>query len=105
MCRCDCGGRFRPRPVAFKGFVVESMQCSKCGEIVFSPKQIDEVIKLQEANKKIESKRKIVKIGDSIATTLPKKLEEFGIHEGLSSDIRVLSPKSLEIRFNKDVFR
>ena len=64
MCRCDCGGRFRPRPVVFRGFVVESFQCSRCGEIAFSPKQTDGVIKLQETNKRIESKRKIVKIGD-----------------------------------------
>ena len=61
------------------------------------------MIKLREANKKIEGKRKIIKVGSSIAALLPKKVEQFGVKEGVIDSVRVLSSNSLEIKFDKEI--
>jgi len=79
------------------------MKCDSCGDTLFTSGQTKELIKLREANSKIEGKRKIVKVGSSIAALLPKKIMEYGIHEGLVDEVRVISSNSLEIRFNKEI--
>ncbi len=100
---CRCGGLFQEGKHFTDSFLVNCMQCNKCGEVLFTPEQTKELIKLREANKVIEGKRKIIKVGSSIAALLPKKVQEYGIKEGIVESVRVLSKNSLEIRFSKDI--
>lgn len=100
---CRCGGSFQEGKHFTDGFLVNCMQCIKCNEILFTPNQTKELIQLREANKAIEGKRKIIKVGSSIAALLPKRLENYGIKEGLVESVKVLSKNSLEIRFSKDI--
>lgn len=79
------------------------MKCDKCGEILFTPEQTRQLIRLREANKEIEGNRKIIKVGSSIAALLPKKVEDYGIKEGIVDSVKVLSTNSLEIKFDKDI--
>jgi len=79
------------------------MKCDRCGEILFTPKQTKQLIKLREANKEIEGRRKIIKVGSSIAALLPKKITDYGVKEGSVDSIRVLSVNSIEIKFEKDI--
>ena len=100
---CKCGGNIKLDRCLLEGFLIECMKCDKCGETLFTPEQTKQLIKLREANKEIEGKRKIIKVGSSIAALLPKKVESYGIKEGAVDSIKVLSSNSLEIRFNKEI--
>ena len=100
---CKCGGSIKLDKCLAEEFLVECMKCDKCGEVLFTPEQTKQLIKLREANKKIEGKRKIIKVGSSIAALLPKKVEEYGIKEGVVDSIKVLSSNSLEIKFDKEI--
>ena len=100
---CKCGGSIKLDRCLVESFLVECMKCDKCGEILFTPEQTKQMIRLREANKKIEGKRKIIKVGSSIAALLPKKVEEFGVKEGVIDSIKILSSNSLEIKFDKEI--
>ena len=100
---CKCGGSIRLDRCLAEGFLVECMKCDKCGETLFTPEQAKQIIRLREANKDIEGKRKIIKVGSSIAALLPKKVEALGIKEGIVDSVRVLSRNSLEIKFDKEI--
>ncbi|OGM03204.1 hypothetical protein A3K72_00330 [Candidatus Woesearchaeota archaeon RBG_13_36_6] len=103
--KCECGGKYKETKYYDEaGFIVDCFKCDKCKEIIFSEKQTEDFIRLRDLNKKIQSKRKIIKVGSSIASLLPKKIQDAGIKEGLVSDIRILSKRSLELRFDKDLF-
>ena len=100
---CKCGGNIKLDKCLMEGFLVECMKCDNCGETLFTPEQARQLIRLREANKEIEGKRKIIKVGSSIAALLPKKVEALGIKEGVVDNIRVWSSNSLEIKFDKDI--
>jgi hypothetical protein len=100
---CKCGGSIRQDKCFTQGFLIDCLKCEKCNDILFTPDQTKQLIRLREANSKIEGKRKIVKVGSSIAALLPKKVESYGVKEGLVDSVRVLSTTSLEIRFNKEI--
>ena len=100
---CKCGGSIKLDRCLVDDFLIECMKCDKCGETLFTPEQTKQLIRLRDANKKIEGKRKIIKVGSSIAALLPKKVEAYGIKEGAVDSIKVLSSNSLEIKFSKDI--
>ena len=100
---CKCGGNIKLDRWLMEGLLVECMKCNKCGEILFTPEQTKQLIKLREANQVVEGKRKIVKVGSSIAALLPKKVEAYGIKEGVVDKVRILSSNSLEVQFDKDI--
>ena len=100
---CKCGGSIKLDRCLVESFLVECMKCDKCGETLFTPEQTKQLIKLREANNKIEGKRKIIKVGSSIAALLPKKVEEFGVKEGVIDSVKILSSNSLEIKFDKEI--
>ena len=100
---CKCGGNIKLDRCLAEGFLVGCMKCDKCGETLFTAEQTKLIIKLREANKEIEGKRKIIKVGSSIAALLPKKVQAYGIKEGVVDSIKVLSSNSLEIKFSKDI--
>ena len=100
---CKCGGSIKLDRCLVESFLVECMKCDKCGETLFTPEQTKQLIKLREANNKIEGKRKIIKVGSSIAALLPKKVEEYGVKEGVIDSVKILSSNSLEIKFDKEI--
>ena len=100
---CKCGGNIVLDRGLVENFLVECLKCDKCGEILFTPEQTKQLIKLREANKKIEGKRKIIKVGSSIAALLPKKVEEYGVKAGVIDSVKILSSNSLEIKFDKEI--
>ncbi len=100
---CKCGGSIKLDRCLVDEFLIECMKCDKCGETLFTPEQTKQLIKLREANKKIKGKRKIIKVGSSIAALLPKKVEEFGVKAGVIDSVKILSSNSLEIKFDKEI--
>ncbi len=103
--KCKCGGEIKQDKCFINDFLINCMKCDKCNQTLFTPEQTKEIIKLREANNYIEGKRKIIKVGSSIAALLPKKIEKYGIKEGIIDSVRILSTNSLEIRFNKEIVK
>lgn len=101
--KCKCGGEFKRDLTLFEDFIVDCIKCDKCGEVGFTLEQTKKIIKLREANKEIQGKRKLVKVGTSIASLLPKSIKKYGIKEGMVSNIRLLNSKALEIEFKKKI--
>ena len=114
---CKCGGKLKLDECMVDGFLAECMRCDKCGDVLFTTEQTKELIKLREVNKAIEGKRKIIKVGSSIAALLPKRLEDYGIMEGeafsgnvsedycciQSADPRTVSPERGKAIFERNV--
>lgn len=101
--KCRCGGEFKRGLTLFEDFIVECMKCKGCGEVNFTPNQAKKIIKLREANKEIEGKRKLVRVGTSIASLLPKSIKKYGLREGMISNVRLLKSRALEIEFSKKI--
>lgn len=101
--KCKCSGIIELSRCLMDDFLVSCMKCNKCEEILFTPEQTKELIKLRESNKNVEGERRIIKVGSSIAALLPKKVSSYGIKAGLIDTVRILSKNSLEIKFKKDL--
>lgn len=101
--KCKCGGMISEDRCFTDGFLINCMKCGSCNEMFFTPEQMKEVIKLRDANHVIEGTRKVIKVGSSIAALLPKKVEAYGVKEGVVETVRILSTNSLEIRFSKNI--
>ena len=101
---CDCGGRFKQVAVPYQEFLLDALECERCKKQLFDLEQYKHVLRLREANQQVHASRKIIKVGSSIAALLPKKLERYGVKEGMVSEICVLGPRSLQLKFNKDLF-
>ncbi|MDO8643238.1 MAG: hypothetical protein Q7R76_06715 [Candidatus Woesearchaeota archaeon] len=101
---CNCGGTITVGEVPFMEFLIPGYQCTRCKEITFSRSQAEYALELKKANQHIHSSRKIIKVGSSIAALLPKKLTAYGVKPGMVSEICVLGPRSLQLKFNKDLF-
>ena len=103
--KCNCGGMISKSRCFEDGFLVNCLKCGSCGQVLFTPEQAKELIRLRDANEKIEAKRKIISVGSSIAALLPRKVEKLGIKAGLVDSVRVLSTNSLEIRFSREIVK
>ena len=96
--RCDkCKGKMESKRVKMFGESVRAKVCSSCGYRLVN---INEAIKLQEKLlPKIHIEKRIIKLGDSSAITIPKKLKAF-----FAPGDRVLldfEPKGMEIKIRK----
>lgn len=102
--QCDCGGKLVFSTFTHDGMLLDSIECTSCPRRMIPLESYKQALKLKEANEQIHSTRKIIKVGSSIAALLPKKLERYGVKEGMVSEICVLGPRSLQLKFNKDLF-
>jgi len=104
MVTCDCKGKMKQGKTVEDDLIVDCIKCEKCGQVGFTFDQTKELIRLRELNKMASGSRKIIKVGSSIAALLPKKMQELGVEQGLVDNVRILSKRSLEIEFRKDLF-
>ena len=96
--KCNCGGKIEDSKTMLEGFLVEALVCNKCCEITLTPESAKELLKLREESEKINSIRKIVKIGNSIGVTLPPEAEEIGFKEGTTIDVLLIGQHEIVIR-------
>ncbi len=79
---CECGGVYKEKKVDFEGFEVPAMVCFGCDNETFTIAQSKKVFQLMNTHKLFERRRKIIKVGSSIAITLPKVLQQHGWKPG-----------------------
>lgn len=95
--KCKCGTAMKKKFERIYGEETRVFVCSKCGEELVLLK---DAIKLQEKLlPKIETTRKLVKFGGSIAVTIPKELKAV-FRKG--DKVKVFfDPSSMELRVKK----
>ena len=64
--KCNCGGKIEESKTMLEGFLVNALVCNECCEITLTPESAKELLKLRDDSERINSIRKIVKIGNSI---------------------------------------
>ena len=96
--KCNCGGKIEEGKTMLEGFLIDALICNKCSEITISPESAKELLKLREEAEKINSERKIVRIGNSIGVTLPPEAEEIGFKEGTEVDVHLIGRHEISIK-------
>ena len=96
--KCNCGGKIEESKTILEGFLVDSLVCSKCSEITLTPESAKELLRLREESEKINSQRKIVRIGNSIGVTLPREAEKIGFTEGAEVDVQLIGEHQITIK-------
>ena len=96
--RCRCGGTIERKETFVEGFLLAADVCSKCGEIGLPLQSAKELLRLREVAKSIDSRRKIVRIGNSIGITLPYDSEKVGFKEGELVNIRLIGDGEIAVR-------
>lgn len=97
--RCDkCHGSMRIKTIRMFGESVKAKVCPSCG---YRLVKIEEAIRLQEKLlPKIHMEKRVIRLGDSSAITIPKKLKAF-----FAPGDKVLldfEPKQMEIKIRKE---
>ncbi|HLD56872.1 MAG TPA: AbrB/MazE/SpoVT family DNA-binding domain-containing protein [archaeon] len=98
MKKCSCGGTIERGKTFLEGFLLEANICDKCGDFGLPIESAKELLRLREEAEKINSIRKVVKIGNSIGITLPPEAEEMGFKEGTSVDVHLIGEHEIVIR-------
>ena len=97
--KCDCGGTFIEQPYDFEGITSQALACDKCGHVTLNLQQAERLGKLKELQGLLAGERKLIKMGNSIGLTLPRRLTEYGFKVG--SKVKIV-PKG-EGRFEVSV--
>lgn len=92
-----CGARMKSVPLQMYGERFRAKECVSCGHRTVP---LDVAIRISEKNvPKMEMKKKIIRVGDSSAITIPKEIRHF-----FSPGDDVLfcfEPKNMEIKIRK----
>ncbi len=96
--KCGCGGKIEEGKTMLEGFLIDALICNKCSEITLSPESAKELLRLREGAEKINSERKVVRIGNSIGVTLPPEAEEMGFTEGAQVSVQLIGDHQISIK-------
>ena len=96
--RCRCDGTIERKKTFVEGFLLTADVCSKCGELGLPLESAKELLRLREEAKSIDSRRKIVRIGNSIGITLPHHSEKVGFKEGELVNIRLIGDGEIAVK-------
>src|SRR3989338_10586039 len=96
--KCNCSEIIEEAKTMLEGFLVDALICNKCSEITLTPESAKELLRLRAESEKINSIRKIVRIGNSIGVTLPPEAADIGFTEGTSVDVHLIGEHEIVIR-------
>ncbi|MAE43324.1 hypothetical protein CMO93_06115 [Candidatus Woesearchaeota archaeon] len=95
--KCDCGEILAEKKTKIDHIETEAMVCPKCNFTTLTKGQAERYAKLKQFHQIIDSRRKIIKIGNSMGLTFPDKLAEFGAKIGKEVKTEALGPKSFKV--------
>lgn len=98
--KCDCGGTLDEKQVKFEGFITEALSCNKCDFVTLTRAQAENYAKLKRLHEIVDSKKKIIKIGNSMGITLPDKLKDFGVKVGNKVRLEAINSNSFIIEID-----
>ncbi|MBI4744546.1 MAG: hypothetical protein HY776_06990 [Actinobacteria bacterium] len=95
----ECEGDVEITPLVENGIHFEGYKCQKCGHTIVTLDQMQRYEKARDLKKALPTKRKIVKIGNSLGFTLPSNLSKYGLEIGRKLEIRVIDESNIQITF------
>ncbi|MBI5065300.1 hypothetical protein HZA97_03605 [Candidatus Woesearchaeota archaeon] len=95
--RCDCGEYFQEGKAKVQGHYLSAMVCPKCGEKTFTLDQVKEGKAVLEMHEKLDLKKKISKVGNSLALLLPEGIKKLGMKLGTKVKIEAIDEKSFKV--------
>ena len=95
MKECECGGIFQERTQDFQGIQTKVMVCSICGKINLTKEQAERLAHLTHLQTIVSGRRKIIKVGNSLALTLPHTVKQLGLKEGSEIELKLVEEKKL----------
>jgi len=96
--KCDCGYVYEPKEVLIEGRFFEAMVCPNCGDKNFTSKQVRIVMDTLHAHEKIDTKKKIIQVGNSLALLLPRAIRELGVKVGTLVKIEAKDKKTFIVK-------
>ncbi len=95
--RCDCGEYFVEGKTKVEGVDLRSLVCPNCGESTFTSEQVKEGRAILDAYDEINRKKKISKVGNSLALLLPEGIKKLGMNFGTKVKIELIDKKSFKV--------
>ncbi|MAE13218.1 hypothetical protein CMO92_01515 [Candidatus Woesearchaeota archaeon] len=94
---CECGHVLVKKNATFDEFETEAMVCPGCQFTTLTKEQAKNYVRLKQLHQIIDSKRKIIKIGNSMGLTLPDRLKDLGVKVGRKIKTEALTPNSFKV--------
>jgi hypothetical protein len=95
--RCDCGEYFAEGLAKVEGHYMRAMVCSKCGANTFTLDQLREGRAILEMHEHLDMKKKISKVGNSLALLLPEGIKRLGMVLGTKVRIEAIDKRSFKV--------
>lgn len=95
---CTCGGKIKESKAVVEGFVIDALVCEKCAAVTLTPDIAKQLLRLRAQAEKIQSERRVVRIGNSIGVTLPPEAEAIGFTEGRVVEMQVTGNQQISIK-------
>jgi len=96
--KCECGGRVGTSETLVEGFVLPANVCEHCGEVGLPLESAKRLLRLREEARRIESRRKVLRIGNSIGITLPAGPNGLDLKEGETVEVRLIGEGEVAVR-------
>jgi hypothetical protein len=75
LCK-HCNKKMQPEDVAKKGFILRTLKCGPCKNLIVHPQDLKEYEDFQNLNKK-QFKVKLRYVGNSYAVSIPREIIDF----------------------------
>lgn len=75
LCK-HCNKKMQPESITRKGFILRTLKCEPCKNLIIHPEDLKEYEEFQSLNKK-QFKVKLRYVGNSYAVSIPKEIIDF----------------------------
>lgn len=94
---CDCDTEMVEGKAEVEGHYLRAMICPKCSYKTFTLEQVKEGRKILDAHYELDKKKKISKVGNSLALLLPEGIKRLGMKLGTKVKIEAIDEKSFKV--------
>ena len=94
---CDCDTEMVEGRAKIEGHLLRAMICPKCNYKTFTLDQLREGRAILEMHEHLDMKKKISKVGNSLALLLPEGIKRLGMALGTKVRIEAIDKKSFKV--------
>ena len=94
---CDCDTEMIEGKAKVEGLYLRAMVCPKCNYKTLTLEQLKEGRAILELHKQLDIKKKISKVGNSLALLLPEGVKRLGMTIGAKVRIEAIDNKSFKV--------
>lgn len=95
---CDCDTEMVEGRAKIDGCDLSAMICPKCNYKTFTLEQVKEGEKILDMHRSLDLRKKISKVGNSLALLLPEGVKKLGMNFGTKVKIELIDKKSFLVK-------